>query len=401
MRELIELKAARELAFKKTREIGAAIERSLKDSIASAPPGLKRYAKWLLGGALFLLVAIAGFKYLSYKHEQMVRAAEIAAGPHVQTAKVTKGIGEHMVTVIGETRPFESATLYAKVSGYLRSVRVDKGDVVKQGEVLAMIESPETDEAYIAAEADAKNKRAISARMQTLFAKQLVSQQEAEQALADADVASAKLRSQQTLKGYEILRAPFPGTITARYADPGALVQNAANSQTSALPVVMISQIRNLRVDVFLDQRDAPFVEKNDPIEITLAERPGLKIEGRLSRLSDQLDSRTKMLLAEIDIPNEDRRLVAGSFVQVALKIKSPPYLEAPVEALATKGSKAFLTVITPQNTLTYEPIDIATNDGKVIGILSGAHEGDVLALNVGDTLAEGSKVRPVQEHAP
>jgi RND family efflux transporter MFP subunit len=200
------------------------------------------------------------------------------------------------------------------------------------------------------------------------------------------------------LKSYETIRAPFKGTITARFADPGALVQNATTSESSALPVVTISEIRRLRVDVFLDQRDAPFVVKDQPVEISLVERPGFKLQGHLDRLSDELDPRTKMLLTEIDIPNEDRSLVAGSFVQVSLQIKSPPYLEAPVESLAVKNDKNFLTVVSSDNTLTYKPIEIADNDGKILRIVSGVSEGDLVALNVGDTLPEGSKVRPIIE---
>jgi RND family efflux transporter MFP subunit len=380
----------------KARAIVSAVTKSLKDAIETAPPELRKPAKRLLVGAIVLFVVISGYKFIAYKWEQHRLAVEMAAGPMVRTDKVKKSAGDHTATFIGETRPYESATLYAKVSGYLKKVLVDKGDIVKQGQVLAIIESPETDESYIAAAADAKNKKAIAARMTALLAKRLVSQQEADQAVADSDVSQARLRSTQTLKDYETLRAPFPGTITARFADPGALVQNATSSETSALPVVTISQIRRLRVDVFLDQRDAPFVVKDQPVEISLVERPGFKILGHLDRLSDELDPRTKMLLTEIDIPNEDRSLVAGSFVQVKLQIKAPPYLEAPVESLAVKNDKNYLTVITADNTLTFKPIEVADNDGKILRIISGATEGDTLALNVGDTLPEGNKVRPV-----
>ena len=102
------------------------------------------------------------------------------------------------------------------------------------------------------------------------------------------------------------------------------------------------------------------------------------------------------MLLTEIDMPNESRSLVAGSFVQVALKIKSPPYLEAPVEALALKGGKSFLTAITPDNHLTYKEVQIADNDGKLLRLISGIEEGMLLALNIGDSLPEASLVRPI-----
>jgi RND family efflux transporter MFP subunit len=284
------------------------------------------------------------------------------------------------------------------VSGYLKVVKVDKGDLVKKGQVLAVIESPETDQAYAAAFANARNKKSIAARIETLKKRNLISQQEADQATSDDDVASAQLRAEETLKGYEIIRAPFDGTVTARFADPGALVQNATNGQTGALPVVTVSEIKRLRVDVFLDQRDAPFIEKDAPVEITLSERPGLKIEGRVDRLSDQLDSRTKMMLTEIDIPNDQGVLVSGSFVQVSMNIKSPPYVEAPVESLVLKDEKSYITVVSPSNQLNYRPIEIATNDGKMVWIMSGIKEGESVALNVGTTIPEGAKVRPMEE---
>jgi membrane fusion protein (multidrug efflux system) len=377
------------------KNTGSSVVKSLRTSIEEAPPELKKPAKKLLIGAAILFVVIASYKYISYKIEERHRATEIAAGPIIRIGKITKSPGDHTVTTIGESRPYQSVTLYAKVSGYLKAVKVDKGDVVKQGQILAVIESPETDQEYQAALADAHNKKDIAGRTMTLRAKGLVSEQEAEQAQSDADVSAARLRSQETLKGYEVLRAPFPGTVTARFADPGALVQNATSSQASALPVVSVSQIRRLRVDVFVDQRDAPFVEKDQAVEITLPERPGVVLKGQVDRVADELDPRTKMMLTEIDIPNDDRSLVAGSFVNVALKIKSPPYFEAPVEALVLIKNKPFLSVVTPENTLTYREVEIVANDGKLLSIMSGVKEGEVVALNVGNAIPEGGKVRP------
>jgi membrane fusion protein (multidrug efflux system) len=380
------------------KNVGVSIAKSARSSYDEAPPELKKPAKKLIVGAVILFVVIASYKFVAYKIEEHHRAVELAAGPIIRVGKVTKSPGDHTVTTIGESRPYQSVTLYAKVSGYLKSVKVDKGDVVKQGQILAVIESPETDQEYQAALADAHNKKDIAARTMTLRAKGLVSEQEAEQAQSDADVSAARLRSQETLKGYEVLRAPFPGTVTARFADPGALVQNATSSQASALPVVSVSEIKRLRVDVFVDQRDAPFVAKDQPVEITLPERPGVTLKGQVDRVADELDPRTKMMLTEIDIPNEDRSLVAGSFVNVALKIKSPPYFEAPVEALVLIKNKTFLSVVNPDNTLTYRAVEIVGNDGKLLSIMSGVKEGETVALSVGNAIPEGGKVRPQAE---
>jgi RND family efflux transporter MFP subunit len=371
---------------------------SIKSSIETAPPELRKPIKRILIGAIVLLIGITGFKYFRLSQQRSARALEIAAGPMLRIAQITQSSGQHDTTVIGETRAYQSVTLYAKVSGYLKSVRVDKGDIVKEGQVLAVIESPETDQAYTGALSNAKNKHDIALRMTSLLKQGLVSEQEAEQAQSDDDVAAAQYRAQEILKGYEIIRAPFSGTVTARFADPGALVQNAANSQTSALPIVTVSQVNRLRVDVFLDQRDAPYVRKDDPVEITLAERAGFKIKGRVDRLSDQLDPRTKMMLAEIDIPNTQTRLVAGSFVQVLLKIKSPPYFEVPVEALVLRQNQPLITIVNSANQLTYRPVEIAGNNGKTLWIVSGVQKGESVALNAGDSIPEGGKVRPVVE---
>jgi len=357
------------------------------------------FALCLIAICIVLIVTISKSKRETITNEEASRKYELEAGPRVQVTQITRTPGEHTLTLIGETRPYLEDILYAKVSGYLKSVLVDKGDVVKKGQVLAVIESPETDQAYQAALADAKNKRAIAARVLELFGRHLVSPQERDQARADADVSSANLRTQEILKGYETVRAPFDGKVTARFADPGALVQNASGSRTSALPIVTVSQVNRLKVDVFVDQDEAMFIEKDQPVEITLNspnEFSGRKISGRVSRMADELDPRTKMLLTEIDIPNEMHPLVAGSFVRVALKVKSPPYLVAPVESLVLKNGKPYLAVVTPENRITYKPIEVTNNDGKVIWFASGAAEGEKVALNTGDTIPEGGKVRPI-----
>lgn len=358
--------------------------------------------KLLAPCALLICILLVAFisitKRAKIKQEEAIRKKEMEAGPRVQVTYVTQTSGEHTLNLIGETRPYQQVLLYAKVSGYLRDVRVDKGDVVKKGQILAVIESPETDHTYQAALADAINKRTIANRVIELFRRHLVSPQERDQAKADADVSSANLRVQKTLKDYEILRAPFDGTVTARFADPGALIQNASGSGTAALPVVTVSQINWLKVDVFVDQREASYVENDQPVIITLNDPRGKRILGRVSRIADALDPRTKMLLTEIDIPNEKHPLVAGSFVHVALQVKAPLYFMTPVEGLVLKNGKPYLAEVTSENRLTYKPIDIANNDGKVLWISSGVKVGDPVALNVGDTIPEGGKVRPIPE---
>lgn len=378
----------------------AAIIKSIRESYKAAPPSLQTASKRILGTLLtFVIIAIV-WHYGSLYYERTQREAELAKGPVVKTAKAVMSPADRTVELSGEARPYASVTLYAKVSGYLKTVKVDKGDVVKKGQILAVIESPETDKAYDSAMADAKNKKSINDRMQKLLQRNLVSAQEAEQAQSDADQAEAHFESQRELKNYEMIRAPFDGTIVARYADPGALMQNAANSQTSALPVVAISQVNELRVYVYLDQRDALYVEKGQLAMISLEEKPDLQIQGHVERISGQLDEKTRMLLTEIDVDNNKEQIVAGSLVKVALHLKSTAGIEIPSEALILRDGQTVVPIIDQDNLINYSNVKVIENNGHTIKIQSGLKEGQLVALALGNTLPDKAKVRP-QVEAP
>jgi RND family efflux transporter MFP subunit len=282
------------------------------------------------------------------------------------------------------------------VSGYLKKISVDKGDYVKEGQSIALIESPETDKSYLAAEATAKNKRSISDRDQGLLKQGLISPQDANQAGSDADAAEATLASIAEQRNYETIRAPFSGRVTARFADPGALVQSAINSQTSALPLVTISQENRLRIYIYLDQKDASFVREGDSVQIRLLERPSTKIFATITRYTGEIDPKTRTLLAEIDLDNKDNIILPGSFVQVALKIKAQPLLAMPSDALIVKQNNYFAATVDNGGILHFHKIEIADNDGKVCQIISGVSAGDKLALGVGDALKDGDKVRVI-----
>ena len=387
-------KEAIQLSKKTARKIHDSIQKSSRD----APPSLQKSGVYLIGGALTLLIFSSTWKCANYKIEAMRREREIEAGPWIRTAQVEESPTIKQIHVIGEAKPFASVTLYAKVSGYLKEVNIDKGDIVTKGQILAIVESLEIDRNYDAALADAKNKRSIANRVKTLLGKNLVSQQEAEQAMSDADVAEARLNSQAVQKGYEMLRAPFSGTVTARYADPGALVQNATTAQTGALPVVTVSQVDKLRVYIYLDQKDASYVEVGAPVQIKAQEKPTLKLQGGVTRISGELDSRTRMLLTEIDLDNSKADLVPGSFVQVSLEIKVPAFLEIPVESVVLIDDKPFAPVMAKDETIHFKAIEVLDNDGKKVRILSGLEKGETVGLNVGHSVSEGGKVRPIQE---
>jgi RND family efflux transporter MFP subunit len=363
---------------------------------------IEKRTKWvyLVGivgviAALVGVVLIATSRKAAADREEKDRTDEVQKGPRVRVARAQASPPVRKLELQGEARPFASATLYAKVSGYLKEMRVDKGDEVKPNQIIAVIEAPEIDRQYEAAVADANYKKANARRAAELAKPGVVSAAEAETQVGVAQVAQSQVATLAQQKSYEVLRAPFAGTVTARFADPGALVQAATGAQTGALPLVTISTPNKLRVYVYVPQHDAAFVKIGDRAQVTMPDRADLEIEGRVTRRSDELDPRTRMMLVEVDLDNKDGRIVPGSFVTVTLTFATPPEIIIPVEALVLTGNKASVFVL-DGDTVHARPVTVSDNDGTIVRLARGLRAGELVALNLGDNVADGARVQPV-----
>ena len=128
-----------------------------------------------------------------------------------------------------------------------------------------------------------------------------------------------------------------------------------------------------------------------------MQERPDVQLDGAITRYSGALDEKTRMLLAEVDLDNRQGLVVPGSFVQVAMTLQSSSYLEVPVEALIIRDAKDFVPVVTSSQTISYRPVSLADNDGQHVKVLSGLAAGEKVALNLGNSVADGSRVQPIE----
>lgn len=374
----------------------------------------KKKTSWLGAGLLYLtglvLVIVAFILVSRMKSAKAKQVAdelhtlqsEAQAGPRINVVTVASRPATASLTLLGETRPYLESTLYAKVSGYLKAIYVDKGDEVKARQTLAVIESPETDAQYEGAVINARNLRVIAQRDMNLVKRDMIAKQDAETAVANAKVAQQDAANLATLKSYEIIRAPFAGKITARYADPGALVQAATSSQTSALPVVRISETEWERVYIYPDQRDAAFLRAGDPAEITDPARPGVRIAARVTRLSGELDPSTRTMLTEIDFHNRGNLIAPGSFVRVTLRFRNRAGgVEIPAEALVLRGTKTFVAVVGADDRVTYRPVTVDNDDGIHASIRSGLRAGERIAVDIGENVPEGGKIQPAGPDSP
>lgn len=360
----------------------------------------------LLGAILAVVMSLIVLVGLIWRHEVRLRDEEksrkdsVAQGARVRVAKAQKASETRSVLLVGEAFPYANVNLYAKISGYLQEIRVDKGDQVKADQVIAILDSPELNKQYAAALADARNKRVDAERFQYLLKSGSVSTQNAENAETTAKIAEDNAAALKAQKDYAVMRAPFDGIITARYADPGALLQAATSAQTTALPVVALSQTDHLRVYVYPDQKTASSVQIGDRAEVADVTKPETKLSATVSRTTGQLDPRTRTLLVEIDLNNCDGNILAGSFVQVTLYIRLPPAVEIPAGALVMRGDKAFVGTIDAENKATFREVTVYESDGKSVRLLSGISDGEQVMLNIGHSISEGQKVQPEEEKA-
>jgi RND family efflux transporter MFP subunit len=367
----------------------------------------RRSALVYLAGVAVALLTIFGVVTLDARRKSQARADAqarqevVRRGPRVRVAAVKRSPAVRHLVLQGEARPFAEVTLYAKVAGYLHEVRVDKGDRVRANQVLATVTAPELDQQYDAAVADARNKRVNAKRLDALAPSGVVSAQELEQGRAAADVAEATQAALSTQRDYRTIKAPFTGIVTARFADPGALIQSAANAQSGAVPIVSVAKGDKLRVYVYLDQASAPFVRSGDVATIRVPERPGWSRQAKVTRASGALSPRTRTMQTEVDIENADGAILPGSYVDVELAVNVPTLLEMPAEALVTRGDKTQVAVVDGQSHVHYRPVVVADDDGQTVRLVDGVSDGDRVALNLGNEAVEGSAVQVVDAPRP
>jgi RND family efflux transporter MFP subunit len=357
------------------------------------------------------LVAIGGLGtlYISQARESepppagkmAVETTSAAASPHLRVATVADGPKQRDVTLLADVRPYATTTMYAKLGGYLKNLPVDRGDQVKAGQIVAEIDSQETDHQYTSAMADLENKKRLAIRSREMAATGTASKQTLDNAETALRMAEAAVRQVATLRSYETIRAPFDGTVTARFADPGVLIENASTNQSSALPMMIISDTSKLRVTTYVEQEDAMSVTVGMPVDVVDSTNPDRKMVATVSRTSGSLDPKTRTLTIEIDLDNSQDFLASGSFAQVTLHLPMPPYPQVPTAALMTRNDATIVACLDEQNQIHFRPVRIASAGGNLTRIAEGLQVGDRVVLNLPDDVADGTKIEPIVATAP
>ncbi|HEX9451871.1 MAG TPA: efflux RND transporter periplasmic adaptor subunit [Burkholderiales bacterium] len=351
----------------------------------------------------FVLVAVAGAavwwfwqdKQSHLADETKTRAAQLDAGPTVVMGQSTRGSAARKINLTGELRPWKATTLYSKVGGYLSKITVDVGDRVHAGQLIAEVQAPELEAEYKSTVSEMENRERQALRTRDLAAKGFFSQQALDNADTDVRTARGRVDTLRSQMGYRSLYAPYAGVVTGRYVDPGALITNAANNQSSSQPVVTVSDPSKLRVSVYVEQVDAHFIQPGLDAEIIDTASPARRIKAKVSRVAGELDSKTRTLLAEVDFDNREATFIPGSFVNVSLMVPQTSYIEVPASALVVRDRKNFVAVLEADSHIKLTPIEIAGTDGASVKIASGLGEGVRVVLSLANTVPDGAKVNP------
>jgi len=326
------------------------------------------------------------------------------------------------ITLPGSLVALNEATLYGKVAGYLEAISVDKGDRVRRGQTLALLEVPEMvkeiDQAKAAYQEALANLNQAKAedglqgvtykRYNAVHTKDTdaISVQELDQyrskyevaeanvKLAEAKVATAAANRDRliALHGYATITAPFSGVITARFVDPGALIQSATSS-TQGQAIVTVQDLDTIRVYVSVPEVNVPLIHMGTPASLSTAAYPGKVFTAAVTRSAEALDPSTRTMKTEIDVPNREHLLRPGMYADVTIATETiRNALVVPDSTLVVDGSRKFVWVVRGGSAHRMG-VETGLDDGEEVEIRSGLKGEEQVVVAGKDNLVEGKAV--------
>ena len=380
----------------------------------------------LLVGALVAGLVVVAVQRLAHTRKLNQAAAELSSAlPRVSVVTARQAPPTSELTLPGNAQPIRGTGLYGRVNGYLKRWLVDIGDRVQEGQLLAEISSPDTDDQLAQAQANlvlAKGnlqaaeanlelaqitlKRNLEAnRSSSGSVSQLTLDQnraevkttasQAETARASIQVNEATVQQYADLQAFEKIIAPFPGVITARSVDPGALI--TADNPSEARPLFYLMQTDPLRVFVNVPQTFSTDVAVGQSASVYREQDPSKQFAGRVTRTANALDPNTRTLLTQVNVPNPKDALRPGMYLQV--KFITPTAARTvliPSAALVWRPDGTIVQLLDGDHRVRYRKVQTGRDFGMEIEVITGLQGGETIVIHPGDALKEGQEVEPV-----
>lgn len=366
-------------------------------------------------GALFAAVYIPRRRSQAALAEATKVEQRAAIRVNVVVPKATSS--DHAMMLPGSVRPLQETVIYSRANGYLRRWLVDIGDKVKEGQLLAEIDTPELDQELAQARAQLAQAQAqvVQAKANRDFSKTnlerytrltpqgVTSQQELDQHRAQAQVdeanvavATANVGAQTAnidriskLRSFAHVTAPFAGTIMSRSTEVGALV-----TAGSATPLFNLVATDPVRVFVQVPQDVAPSVRVDVTANVTVREYAGRVFAGKVARSAGSLDAASRTMNTEIRVPNPDGALMAGMYAEVAITLPSPHRVfELPATVLMNDARGLRIAVVGDDGTVKLVPVVVERDTGATILISSGVTGSERVVKLANAALSDGSEV--------
>jgi RND family efflux transporter MFP subunit len=360
----------------------------------------------MFGALAAIVIVAAGISIRVSESHKLKSWTEAQAIPTVNVIAPARPASGGALDLPGRLEAFTDAPIYARVSGYLKSWRVDIGDRVKAGEVLAVIDTPELDQQLAQARADLASAQADEAlakttaeRWQALLGSDSVSRQEVDDRTQDYVAKKARVEAAQAnvdrlaaTKGFATIVAPFDGVVTARNTDIGALIDAGSGSHAQLFSV---SSVDKLRVYVHVPQDYAPMVKPGVAATFTVPEYPGQQFTAKVIGLAGAVNAASGTTLVQLLVDNAGHQLLPGSFVTLhfALPVREGA-LRVPASALIFDNRGLHVATVDSQDTVRFKAVTIAQDLGNVVEIGSGLADGERVIDTPPDGLGEGDRVR-------
>jgi len=347
------------------------------------------------------------------QYQALAKETETLAIPTVAVIHPTTESTQEDLVLPGTMQAYVESPIYARTNGYLKQWYHDIGSRVHQGELLVDIDTPEVDQQLSQARADLNTSQAnanlskiTATRFQELIKTDGVSKQEVDNAVGDLEAKVATVKSSEAnvrrleeLESFKHVYAPFSGVITRRNVDTGTLI-NAGNGGSSQ-QLFFLAQTDPIRVYVSVPEQDAPSIRAGLGASLELTQYPGQRFEGKVVRTAESIDTGTRTLLTEVDVPNHNGSLLPGGYAQVHLQVKvTGARLAVPVNALLFRSEGLRAVVVDSNHKAHLKPLTIGRDYGTTLEVLQGLDATDWMVLNPADSLEDGQEVR-VKEITP
>jgi RND family efflux transporter MFP subunit len=387
-----------------------------------------------IAAVLILLLAICVLIAFLHKGKAHPAAPRAAAVVNVIQGKLTSSL-----TVAGQFQPYQEVDLHAKVSGYIRWIKVDIGDRVRQGEVLSALEVPELQNQLQGARAEVRHTQSEIERAQSEVASAesthaalhsayirlleaskerpgLIAEQELDDARAkdqesEAQIGVAKasldaMRQQmgvsqadserlKTLTGYEQIISPFNGVVTMRYADTGSLIQSGTTSNTQSMPVVRVAESDVLRLRMPVPESDVPFIHEGGEVQVKV-NATGRTFMGKIMRFTRALDTNTRTMLTEVDVENADLSLSPGMYAETNIHLQQKDNaVIVPAQAVVQNGDQAYVLVVDANQRVEKRSVVLGIQTANRTEIASGLRPGERVIASGQESYEPGELVIP------